>query len=171
MTSPQPAAPRGDLREAYARLNATPHPRDWIELCQLCLAAEADDRPADANVVATLVRELRQTALEQARTLELKQAGATIRRNWFVCSAFVIGVLLLVGLILESHFARKAIEANDRAQQKSQDLEQSLVVVNQRTAQALDVYQQMITSIQDRLEPAPATQALRKELLQSARQG
>ncbi|MGL4422638.1 MAG: protein kinase domain-containing protein, partial [Gemmataceae bacterium] len=165
------SAGAGDLTDAMSRLNSCQRPPEWIALCKHCLAPQAADRPADANVLARMVGQLRQEALEKARTLELAQARATTRRKWLVGSTLTIGVVMATGLFVAMILARDAIHAKTVAQDKSLELSRSLGVVERRTSQALSAYQQMITSIQDRLDTAPGTQALRKELLQSARQG
>ncbi len=51
---------RGDVRNAFARLDGCGADPELIALCKRCLAPKPDDRPADAGQVAEAVANLRQ---------------------------------------------------------------------------------------------------------------
>jgi serine/threonine-protein kinase len=69
-------AARGDLTDAFARLDACPAPRELVALAKACLAPEPDARPRDARQVAAALTayieaELRRAERDLVRFFEL----------------------------------------------------------------------------------------------------
>jgi tetratricopeptide (TPR) repeat protein len=69
-------AARGRLQDCFALLDGCGAEPGLLALCKRCLAAEKQNRPADAGEVASAVAALRQEADERARTAELERARA-----------------------------------------------------------------------------------------------
>src|SRR4051812_43327170 len=69
-------AARGRLQECSPRLDVCGAEPGLVDLCKRCLAAEKQERPADAGEVARAVAALRQEADERARTAELQRVRA-----------------------------------------------------------------------------------------------
>jgi tetratricopeptide (TPR) repeat protein len=72
-------AVRRDLADAFARLDGCGAEPELVALCQRCLAAEPEDRPADAGEVAKAVAALRADAESRARRAELDRARAEVK--------------------------------------------------------------------------------------------
>lgn len=94
---------KGDLADTYTRLENCGGDAELVDLAKKCLAAERDDRPEDAGVVAKLVAAHRAGVEERLRTAEIERARAEARtieerRRRRVQMALAIVVLLLVGL-------------------------------------------------------------------------
>src|SRR6516225_1497048 len=77
----QHKAARGDLAEALTRLDRCGAEADLIVLARDCLAAEADDRPRDAGVVAGRLASYRASIQERTRAAELERARAEMRAS------------------------------------------------------------------------------------------
>jgi tetratricopeptide (TPR) repeat protein len=104
-------AAKGRATEAFARLDACGADPELIALCKRCLAAEKEDRPADAGEVARTVAELRMAADERARRAELERTAAATRaterrKRWrlagaaaVVLAAAVVGGLAAVLMV------------------------------------------------------------------------
>jgi tetratricopeptide (TPR) repeat protein len=71
--STRQAAARGQVTEAFARLDACDADPELVALCERCLAPEKADRPANAGELAGTVAELRAAADERARRAELER--------------------------------------------------------------------------------------------------
>ncbi len=65
----------GDLREAFARLEASGADAELVALCKRCLCADPDGRPADGKAVADAVAAFRAGQEERARTAEAERAA------------------------------------------------------------------------------------------------
>jgi tetratricopeptide (TPR) repeat protein len=98
-------AARGDLADAFARLDGCGAEPDLVALCKRCLAADPADRPADGSAVAAAVAELRLVAEERARRAELQKAQAEVReaeqrkrRRAVQVAAGVVAAVLLLGI-------------------------------------------------------------------------
>jgi tetratricopeptide (TPR) repeat protein len=66
-------AVRGELKDCFARLDASGAEPELVALGKKCLAFDPADRPADAGVVAQAVDRLRAAADERARHAELER--------------------------------------------------------------------------------------------------
>jgi tetratricopeptide (TPR) repeat protein len=75
----QRRAMKGDLSEAFARLDGCGADAELITLAKRCLAPERRDRPADANVVAQAVAAYQEVVRERWRQAEVAQAEAQVR--------------------------------------------------------------------------------------------
>jgi tetratricopeptide (TPR) repeat protein len=72
-------AARGDLTDAFARLDGSGADVDLAALAHDCLAPQATDRPADGGTVAARVAAYRAGVQERLRTAELERARAEAR--------------------------------------------------------------------------------------------
>ncbi len=98
-------AVRGDLEEAYQRLQRCSAPEELVQLCRQALAFDPDCRPASATELAQAIAQIRQQAQQRARQAELQKAEALARaaeahrrrRVVLWASVSIIG-LLLIGL-------------------------------------------------------------------------
>jgi tetratricopeptide (TPR) repeat protein len=72
-------AARGDLADAFARLDRCGADADLAALARDCLAPQATDRPADAGTIAARVAAYRACVQERLRTAELERARAEAR--------------------------------------------------------------------------------------------
>jgi tetratricopeptide (TPR) repeat protein len=72
-------AGRGDLGDAHARLAACGADADLAAVATDCLAPEADDRPRDANAVASRITDHVAGVQERLRTAERERAAAEVR--------------------------------------------------------------------------------------------
>ena len=75
----QRKAARGDLGDAHSRLDSCQADPDLIALAKACLAAERDDRPRDAKIVADAVKTYRDGVEDRLRRAELERAQAETR--------------------------------------------------------------------------------------------
>jgi tetratricopeptide (TPR) repeat protein len=98
-------AARGDLRECFARLDASGADPDLHALAKRCLSVEPDDRPADASELARTVAALRAAADERARTAEVERGKAEVagreqrkRRRVVQWAGGVTAAVLLAGV-------------------------------------------------------------------------
>jgi tetratricopeptide (TPR) repeat protein len=73
------AGERGDLTEAFARLDRCGADAELVALCKECLAAARDERPRDAGVAAERVAAYQATVQERLRRAELERAAAQAR--------------------------------------------------------------------------------------------
>jgi hypothetical protein len=127
-------AVRGELREAFARLDGAGAEPDLVALCERCLAFRQEDRPADGRAVAQEVARVRQAAEERARQAEVARAAALVReaeqrrrrRQLLIAAAAVAAVLGfgIVGTTAGLLRARQAAEAERLAKLDAQDKEQ-----------------------------------------------
>ena len=72
-------AARGDLADAFARLDACGADAELIDLARACLAAELDDRPRDAGAVAARLTLFLAGVQERLRAAELARAAESAR--------------------------------------------------------------------------------------------
>lgn len=123
-------AVRGELQDAFARLDACGAESELIALCKRCLSFDRNDRPANGRAVAEEIGRIRQKAEERARAAELERARASVREAeqrkrrrilmtalaalLAVLSAGVVGTSL--GLIRAEKAARSARDAQLRAE-------------------------------------------------------
>jgi hypothetical protein len=108
---------RGQLGDAFTRLDACGAEPEFVALAKRCLA-EWSERPADAAEVANAVAGLRAAAEERARRAELERAAAEVRvaeqhkrrRVWYGLAA-----ALFLGAAAALAFAVVARQAEGRA--------------------------------------------------------
>ena len=72
-------AVRGELADAYARLDTCAADPELVALCRRCLSTYRDDRPRNAGEVAAAVAGLRAAAEERARQAELDRIRAELQ--------------------------------------------------------------------------------------------
>ena len=72
-------ARRGDLEEAFARLDGCGADPELVALAKRCLAAKAEERPRDAGESAAAVTAYQRSAAERLRQAELERAAAEAR--------------------------------------------------------------------------------------------
>ncbi len=80
-------AAKGKLDDCFTRLDASGAEPDLVALCKNCLAAEKEDRPADAKAVAEEVATLRSAADQRARQAELETVRVAGERQKAVVQA------------------------------------------------------------------------------------
>jgi hypothetical protein len=118
---------RGQLDDAFARLDACDADPEVVVLARRCLAGLAE-RPADGAEVAEAVAHLRAAAEERARRAELERAAAEVRtaelrkrrKVWFGLAA-----ALLAGTAASVVFALLARQAEGRALAERDRVEQA----------------------------------------------
>jgi tetratricopeptide (TPR) repeat protein len=93
-------AERGDLREAFARLDACEADPELVALCKRCLDPVPANRPADGKAVADAVAAYRAGVEERARRAEAERAAAEVeareqrkRRKVQLALGLAIGLL------------------------------------------------------------------------------
>jgi serine/threonine-protein kinase len=94
---------RGELGEAFARLDAAGGDRDLVELCKRCLSAKREDRPRHAGDVADAMKAYIETVEDRAHRAEVERAQAEAtaagdRRRHRVQRALAASLLGLVVL-------------------------------------------------------------------------
>jgi Flp pilus assembly protein TadD len=72
-------ARRAELADAFARLEACGAEAELVSLARACLAAEVDERPANAGAVAESVRGYERSVAERLRQSELERAQAQVQ--------------------------------------------------------------------------------------------
>jgi len=99
-------AANAELADAFARLDGCGADAELIALAKRCLSAKADDRPADARVVAEQVAAYRAGVEARLRQAETDRAAALVRaaeeskrRTVLQISAGVIAIVLIAGII------------------------------------------------------------------------
>ncbi len=119
-------AMRGDLGDAFARLDGCGADAELLALAKSCLAPEAGSRPRDAGAVAEAVTAYQRSVQERLRRAELGRAQAEVRaaeerkrrRLAAGLAAAVVAVLALLGagLLLRQH--HQAERREDAARQE-----------------------------------------------------
>ncbi|MER3417345.1 MAG: serine/threonine protein kinase, partial [Gemmataceae bacterium] len=130
-------AVRGELADAFARLDACGAEPELVALCKRCLAFRQEDRPADANAVAAEVAQIRQASEERARQAELERERALVReaeqrkrrRQAMLLGGIVAAVLLvatiasIVGAFIVAGLNRQLERANAELRDSNAKLE------------------------------------------------
>ena len=133
---------RGQLGDAFARLDACGAEPELVALAKRCLA-DLPERPADAAEVADAVARLRAAAEERARRAELDRAAAEVRvaeqrkqrRIWFaLAAALMLGAAAsVVFAVLERRAEGQAVVERDL-----KELARAEAVVNEKKARAAE---------------------------------
>jgi tetratricopeptide (TPR) repeat protein len=185
-------AARAELTDVLQRVQASGADAELIDLCQSCMKAQAEDRPADALVVAERVAEYRRGVDERLKQAESERTAAVVRvsetrkrQRLLLIAGGVIAAVLLAGLgaslwqmyraIDAEGLAKTNAETADRnaneSKQHAAEAQKNAETANARTKLALDAYGDFVFGIQDQLSKQPGTQELRLALLQNARTG
>jgi serine/threonine-protein kinase len=96
---------RGELGEAFARLDAAVGDRDLVELCKRCLSAKQEGRPRHAGEVADAMKAYLETVEDRAHRAEVERAQAEAtaagdrkrHRIQRALAASLLGLVLLGG--------------------------------------------------------------------------
>ncbi|MCS7045947.1 MAG: protein kinase, partial [Gemmataceae bacterium] len=122
------SASRGDMAEAFRRLDSCGADAELITLTKRCLAPKAEDRPADARVVAAEVARYRASVERRLRQAETAAAQALVReaeqrkrRRLMQWSGATIAAALLIGLAASLWQMHRAIRAEAEAKIKEQE--------------------------------------------------
>lgn len=134
-------AMRGELAEAFARLEGTGADPAVISLCKRCLARAKEDRPRDAGEVAAAMAAIRTQAEERGRQAEAERLAALARadeqrkrRRTVQWAAGLVTVILAAGLAVSlwqldrANFAeQQAVTArNEKERQRQQAADAAL---------------------------------------------
>jgi serine/threonine-protein kinase len=96
---------RGQLGEAFARLDAAGGDRDLVEMCKRCLSAKREERPRHAGDVADAMKAYLETVEDRAHRAEVERAKAEAtaagdrkrHRIQRALAASLLGLVVLVG--------------------------------------------------------------------------
>ncbi|MGL4419144.1 MAG: serine/threonine-protein kinase, partial [Gemmataceae bacterium] len=115
----------GRVEPAMERLKLSTADPELVALCRRCLSVAKEDRPSDGASVADEVAHLRSHADERARRAEQERAGAIVqaaadqrRRRLQHRAALALGLVLAVGLAGTAFGYIRAVEAEQRAEEK-----------------------------------------------------
>jgi tetratricopeptide (TPR) repeat protein len=117
----------GDLTDARAVLATCGAEPELVALCERCLSAEPEGRPADAGAVAMAVADLRTAAADRARRAEVEAAAAAARaaserKRWRtllwvgggLVAALLLGIAGTFSGLIWADAARQAAETAER---------------------------------------------------------
>jgi tetratricopeptide (TPR) repeat protein/tRNA A-37 threonylcarbamoyl transferase component Bud32 len=181
---------RGDLMSlAFQHAEkAVPSPRsfrkeiplDLETICLKMLEKEPARRYADCQLLADDLRRWLEGELVSARRPGIVERTVKwVRRNPMIASlATAVALVLVLGATISTIFAvmanteaQRANEAEFQAREQLKETEKARDQAKQRFELASKAFNEMIFGIQTKLEASPATQKLRRELLQKAREG
>lgn len=99
-------ATRGELQDAWRRLDECGAETELVALCRNCLAPAKQQRPADGAAVAREITSIRQTAERRLRQAELDSQQARVlaaeerrRRRLIIRAAVTVAAVLLCGVV------------------------------------------------------------------------
>ncbi len=162
----------GDLAGSIELLRVSDHDSELVRLCEDCLRASPEERPADAGQVASRVsaylagvaQRLRDTEID--RTSALVRAGEERKRRRMIGQfASAVAVVSLVGVAAVAWQWNQAVDSSRSAIAARQ-------LADERFQQAQQVVQEYLTEVAERdgvLARTPGTQPLRQALLEKAR--
>ncbi len=165
-------AVRGELDEAYKRLDACAEEPELVALCRRCLAFDQADRPPDGNAVAAEVTRIREAAEARARRAELEKAEALVReaeqrkrRRQVLLAAAVVVVVLAIGAVgttLGMWQAQRSRREAEQARQIALRKQQEALAERDAKAQALAQLEVALKAEQEAkaLEQEARTQAM-----------
>jgi tetratricopeptide (TPR) repeat protein len=169
-------AQRGDLAEAFARLDDCGADPVLVALAQKCLSPEVGGRPWDAGVVAKCVTAYLASAQERLRAAELERAAAQARaveerkrrRLAVRLGAAVLALLAALaagGLYLQQQRARAEAERAVRAERARNAAESALGQVEGLLARARWVEAEaLLLQAEDRLDEAVGVEDVGRRL-------
>ncbi len=164
-------AVRGELDDAFARLDDCGADPELVALCRRCLAFDREERPADGNRVAAEVARIRQAAEERARQAELATAEALVReaeqrkrRRQVLAAAALIALVLaggVVGTTIGMIRAQRSREAAELARRRAETSERKARRNQQRAIAERDAKTRALAELEVAL--ARETEALASE--------
>lgn len=173
-------AARGDLTDAYARLDRCGADQAVIELCKRCLSPRKDDRPSDARSVAAAIAEIRTRAEARARQAERASAEAQVReaeqrkrRRLVQVTAGLVALILTAGLAGSLAQMQRAVSAERRAlaEAREKDEQRQRAEANERLANEQRVraqeQEQLARQARDQAEREKAIALTVREFLQT----
>jgi serine/threonine protein kinase len=129
---------RGDVQEAFARLDRSGVDARLIALARRCLAPRPDDRPANAQELAQEVADYRsmvETRLRQAETeaanAQLRQTEQQKRQRLRQVAAGALAITLLLGIIGTSLGLWRANDLASRESEARIEAEQKQILADQ----------------------------------------
>ena len=174
-------AVRGELTEAFSRLDACGAEADLVALSKQCLAFKQEDRPANGQAVGYEVERIRTDAEARAREAELAQSAALVReaegskrRRQFFKAASAIGAVLLMGILGTSYglysaqqSASAETKAKEEAKRKQKEAEDERMRAEDREQEAIDAVKRFGDAVANNpeLKNSDKLESLRKELL------
>lgn len=171
-------AAAGELQAARAALEVCGGDTELIELAKRCLESQADQRfPNGAEVAHTMARylqgvqeRLKQAEIEQAQTRLRAAEQAKRRRLWWTATGVVLTVLLL-GITGTTWGLFRAENARVEEQKQRTQAENARNQARENYQLALKAFNNIVFSIDSKLNKQSGTLHLRKELLTTAREG
>jgi serine/threonine-protein kinase len=130
----QALARRGDLADAFARLDGCGADAELVAMCRECLAPRREDRPREAGAVAARVAAYQAAVQERLRQAELGRAAAEARaveerkrRRVSLGLAAAVLALVVVGaggglLVQQQAAARREDRAHNEAARREDEL-------------------------------------------------
>jgi serine/threonine protein kinase len=98
-------AQRGDLAEAFARLDGCEADAELVALAKACLSPELAGRPRDASVVAQRVQAYQEAVQQRLHAAEVERAAAEARavaerraRRWLLGLSAAVVLVLSIGI-------------------------------------------------------------------------
>jgi serine/threonine protein kinase len=152
-------------------------PRALEEVCLKAMALEPIDRYSSAKALSGDIEQWLAdepvSAYAEPWSLQVKR---WISRHPSVVSSMAVTLILgIFGATLvayrEGAYNSQLTAKNATIEQQKRDVENTLSVVSQRTAFALEAYEQMVFDIQEKLERRSNTEEIRRQLLEKARAG
>lgn len=135
-------AQKGDLSEALAGLDGCGAEEELVALAKKCLAADRDQRPANAGVVAAEVAGYQARVRERLRQAELgratAQARADVERKRRRLGLVLAGLIVVFGLAVSSAgawYVAQQADQDARRERLDEDLEKALddIAAHQQT--------------------------------------
>jgi len=171
-------AVRGELQEAFARLDQCRAEPEVVALCKRCLSFKQADRPANGQEVADAVAKIRNDAEARARQAELERAQALVReaeqrkrrRVWIgLAATLALGLLgLVVGLVYVLGLNRRLETALANEQAARALAEERKKLADESFKEALDAVKAQVFDIERELKNRSGTRDLREKLSRSA---
>ncbi len=162
----------GDLSDSLETVHGSGHDPELIRLCEHCLQPSPDDRPSNADEVATRVSDYLAGVARRLRDAEIDRSAALVRaaeerkrRKVVVQLASAVAIISVIGV------AGVAWQWNEAAE-SSRNAIAARRLADERFHQAQQVVQEYLTEVAKRdgvLARTPGTQTLRRALLEKAR--
>jgi tetratricopeptide (TPR) repeat protein len=139
----QRRAMKGDLSEAFARLDGCGADAELIALAKRCLAPERGDRASDAGVVAQAVAAYLEMVRERLRQAEVARGQALVRvqeerkrRRLTLVLAGVVLLVLLGGIVGTTMALVRAWEQTERAETAEGEAKEQATLAQTRRGEA-----------------------------------
>jgi tetratricopeptide (TPR) repeat protein len=182
-------AVRGELQDAFARLDQCGAEPEVVALCKKCLSFKQKDRPASGQEVADAVAKIRNDAEARAQQAELEMAQALVReaeqrkrRRVLLWAGGAIGVVLLGGIVgtliglvranaaaEAEHLARiEALTEKTRAEEFAAAQKAAKLEAQESFKEALNAVKAQVFDIHNELKNRIGTRDLREKLQKSA---